>query len=153
MYLTPSIFLALEHNGGWAISLVCILFVILFFILLFFKYSILRSFKAGPKCIKCDTEVCESIAIIRKRIAIVHGDGMAAAYKLLSFASVILSVSPCCLALCYPRLWSRWVWLTEGMPMRPSTACFWEQEGEYAFELLERWWLIVFGGWCGRSDG
>ena len=34
----------------------------------------LRSVKAGPKCITRDTEVCESIAIIRKRIAIVRGD-------------------------------------------------------------------------------
>ena len=36
--------------------------------------EILRSVKAGPKCITRDTEVCESIAIIRKRIAIVRGD-------------------------------------------------------------------------------
>ena len=35
---------------------------------------LLRSVKAGPKCTTCDTEVCESIAIIRKRIAIVRGD-------------------------------------------------------------------------------
>ena len=35
---------------------------------------VLRSVKAGPKCITRDTEVCESIAIIRKRIAIVCGD-------------------------------------------------------------------------------
>ena len=34
----------------------------------------LRSVKVGPKCITRDTEVCESIAIIRKRIAIVRGD-------------------------------------------------------------------------------
>ena len=34
----------------------------------------LRSVKAGPKCITRDTEVCESIAIIRKRIAVVRGD-------------------------------------------------------------------------------
>ena len=54
----------------------------------------LRSVKAGPKCITLDTEVCESNAIIRKRIAIVRG----------RFASVILAVSPCCLALCHPWL-------------------------------------------------
>ena len=34
----------------------------------------LRSVKAGPKCITRDTEICESIAIICKRIAIVRGD-------------------------------------------------------------------------------
>ena len=62
------------------------------------------SFSGGPKCITRDMEVCEGIAIIRKRIAIVHGDRMAAACKLLSFASVILAVSPYCLALCYPWL-------------------------------------------------
>ena len=88
----------------------------------------LRSVKADPKCGTRDTEVCKSIAIIRKHIAIVRRDWMAAACKLLSFANVILSVSPCCLALCYPWLWSRWVWLTEGMPLRPSAACFSEQE-------------------------
>ena len=82
--------------------------------------------KDGPKCITCDTEVCKSIAIIRKRIAIVHEDWMAAACKLLSVAGVVLPVSPCCLALCYPWLWSRWVWLTKGIPFRPMTHCLWQ---------------------------
>ena len=86
-------------------------------------------------------------------IAIVRGDWMAAACKLLSFASVILAVSPCCLALCYPWLWSRWVWLTKGMPLRPSAACFSEQERGICLELLERQWPMVSGGWCGSSDG
>ena len=53
---------------------------------------------------------------------------MAVTCKLLSFASVILAVSLYCLALCYPWLWSRWVWRTGQMPLRPSTACSWEQE-------------------------
>ena len=34
----------------------------------------LRSVKAGPKCLMRDMEVCESIAIIRKCIAIVCRD-------------------------------------------------------------------------------
>ena len=42
----------------------------------------------SPKCITRDTEICESIAIIRKHIAVVW----AAACKLLNFASVILAV-------------------------------------------------------------
>ena len=64
----------------------------------------------------------------------------------------LLTVSPYCLVLCYPWLWSRCVWLTEGMPLRPSAACFWEQERGICLELLERWWPIVCGSWCGRSD-
>ena len=51
-----------------------------------------------------DMEICKSIAIICKRVAIVHRDQMAATCKLLSFASVILLVSPYCLVLCYPWL-------------------------------------------------
>ena len=42
--------------------------------------------------------------------------------QLLSFLSVILDVSPYCLPLCYPWLWSRWVWFNEGMALGPSTA-------------------------------
>ena len=75
---------------------------------------------------------------------------MAASCKLLSFASVIVAVSPCSLALCYPWLRSRWVWLTEGTPLRPS---FSEQERGICLELLEWRLIIVSGGWCGRSDG
>ena len=56
-----------------------------------------------------DTKVCKSIAIICKHIGVVCGDYVAAMCKLFSFASVNLTVSPCCLGLCYPWLSSRWV--------------------------------------------
>ena len=46
--------------------------------------------KAAPNCIICDLEVCKSIAIV-------CGNWMAATCKLLSFATVILDVSPYCL--------------------------------------------------------
>ena len=49
-------------------------------------YRALRSVKAAPKCITCDTEVCKSIAIVH---VIVHRDGMAIACKLLNFAGVL----------------------------------------------------------------
>ena len=98
-------------------------------------------------------EVCESFAIICKCNAIVHGDWIAAMCKLLSFASVILTISLYCLALCYPWLWSRLVWLTEGMPLGPNATCFWEQGRGIRRELLEQRRPIVFGSWCGRSDG
>ena len=35
---------------------------------------LLRSVKAALKCIICDMEVCENIAIVRESIVIVHGD-------------------------------------------------------------------------------
>ena len=68
---------------------------------------------AAPKCITRDTELCESIVIVCESIAIVHRDWIAAAYKLLSFTTVILAVSPYCLALYY-----RWL---KGLPLRPNT--------------------------------
>ena len=43
--------------------------------------------------------------LIKVGVCLNHPEGgMAAACKLLSFASVILAVSLCCLALCYPWL-------------------------------------------------
>ena len=74
----------------------------------------LRSVKVAPRC---NTEVCKSIAIV-------CWDWMAAACKLLSFVTLILPVSLYCLALCNPWLWSRWVWLTEELPLRLSAVYF-----------------------------
>ena len=49
----------------------------------------LRSVKTTLKCITHDTEVCESIAIVRESTAIVHRDRMAA---VVSFLALLYSV-------------------------------------------------------------
>ena len=58
-----------------------------------------RTLTQVPKCIICDVEVCESIAIVH--IAIVRTELIVVACKLLSLAYIILAVSLYCLALCY----------------------------------------------------
>ena len=110
---------------------------------------LLRSVKAAPKCITCDTKYCYSLWNYCHSCQ----DWMAAVCKLFSFATVIVPVSLYCLALYYWWLWSSYVWLTEGLPLRLSTACFWEQERGIKLQLLKRRWPIIFGGWCGTSDG
>ena len=56
--------------------------------------------------------------------------------KLLSFASVVLVVSPYCIIDGCEV--GRSDFSTEGLPLRTSTMCFWEQESGTWLELLER---------------
>jgi len=43
--------------------------------------------------------------------------------------------------------------LLKGLPLRPNATCFQEQEKGISLEPLEWQWPIIFGSWCGTSDG
>ena len=65
---------------------------------------------------------------------------MPAACKLLSFTSVILAVIPCLFSFVLSigcKVGGSDLPI-EGMPLRSSAVCFWEQERGMCLELLER---------------
>ena len=60
--------------------------------------------KAAPNVLLVTRKYAKVLQQFANVYAIVRGDRMAAACKLLNIASVIPAVSPCCLAFCYPWL-------------------------------------------------
>ena len=68
---------------------------------------LLRWVKASSECIDRDTEVCKGITINRGRFVTIYGYWMAAMWRLLTFASSVMTLSLYCIGFSYQWLWLR----------------------------------------------